>query len=53
MLKLMILLWFNETVVEKDSVRENMEARPNNRMLITARSGDDDEPVIFAVVRYR
>ena len=50
MLKLMILLWFNETVVEKDSVREHIEARLNNRMPITARSGGDDEPVIFAAV---
>ena len=49
-MKLMILLlWFNETVVEKDSVREIIAARPTT-MLITARSDDDDVPVIFATV---
>ena len=43
----MILLWFNETDVEKDSVREIIAARPN-RMLITARSDDDGELLIVA-----
>ena len=47
----MILLSFNETVVEKDSVREIIIVRPT-RMPITARSGGDDEPVIIFAVGY-
>ena len=45
---MILLLWFNETDVEKDSVIDIIDARPT-RMLITARSGDD-EFVIFAAV---